>query len=111
MIEEYGFGFIKIDGKGYTNDVIVFQGKVSSWWRVTGHKVAIADIEEFIGEKPEVIIFGQGDPGFMKVSLEVKTFLSKKEIEIIELPTKEAVKQFNELIKTRNVAGAFHLTC
>jgi hypothetical protein len=111
IINDYRFGYIKINDTVYKHDVIIFKSQVNSWWRVSGHEVVIKDIEELVDNKPEMIIFGQGDPGLMKVSSEVKRYLNDNNIEMLELPTMEAVSRFNELIKTRDVAGAFHLTC
>jgi hypothetical protein len=111
MIEEYNFGRITINGKVYNHDIIIYQDKISSWWRVTGHQVAIKDIEDLVEKKPEIIIFGMGSPGLMKVSGDVERYLAENNIEWESLPTSEAVTRFNHLSKDKKVAGAFHLTC
>jgi len=111
MIESYSFGRIKINGREYQHDVIVYKGVVKSWWRVSGHEVGLRDIEEIIDKKPEVVIFGKGASGIMRVTKEVVDFFKKSGIEIIETNTQEAVVKFNELSKTKNIVGGFHLTC
>jgi len=111
MIENYSFGRIKINGKEYQHDVIVHKGVVKSWWRVSGHEVGLRDIEEIIEEKPQVVIFGKGASGVMRITKEVADFLKESGIEIIETDTQEAVVKFNELTKTKDVVGCFHLTC
>lgn len=41
-IENYNFGEIKIDGKTYTSDVIIYKDKVEdSWWRKEGHNFSL----------------------------------------------------------------------
>jgi len=111
MIESYSFGQIKIDGKDYKHDVIVHKRVVKSWWRVSGHEVGLRDIEEIMEEKPQIVIFGTGATGQMRVTKEVEELLKESGIEIIKINTNEAVLQFNELSKTKDVLGAFHLTC
>jgi len=111
VIEDYSFGQVKIEGKVYKHDLIVFQDQVSSWWRVTGHQVVKKDIEALAEQRPEIIIFGMGSSGLMKVTPEVKDYLHQKDIEFLSIPTKEATLYFNQLLKEKKVAGAFHLTC
>lgn len=111
MIEDYSFGRIKINGKEHQHDVVVYKGVVKSWWRVSGHEVGLRDIEEIIAKKPQVVILGKGASGVMRVTKEVEDILKEMGIEIIEAITQEAVLKFNELSKTRDVVGAFHLTC
>jgi hypothetical protein len=111
MIEDYSFGQINIDGKSYQHDVIVRKGVVKSWWRVSGHEVVLRDIEEIVEKRPQIVIFGKGASGLMRITKEVEEFLKESGIEIIELDTKEAIIKFNELSKSKDVIGAFHLTC
>lgn len=111
MIEDYSFGQIKIDGKKYQHDIIIHKKVVKSWWRVSGHEVILRDIEEIIEEKPQVVIFGKGASELMRVTKEVEDFLKASKIQTIELNTEEAIHKFNELSQTKNVVGAFHLTC
>lgn len=111
MIESYSFGRIKINGKEYQHDVIVYKEGVKSWWRASGHEVSLRDIEEIIDKKPQVVIFGKGTSGVMRVTKEVRDFFKESGIDIIETDTTEAVVKFNELSKTKDVVAGFHLTC
>ncbi len=112
MIENYRFGEIIIQGKRFTSDVKINSKKevISPWWRKAGHIVDIEDIEDLLKDEPEVLILGQGDPGMMRSSSGLKSYLAKKNIELIELPTRKAIQEFNKLKHKRVVAG-FHLTC
>lgn len=68
MIDFYEFGRIKINGKLYFKDLIIFpDGIKENWWRKEGHKLGAEDIEEVIAEKPEVLIVGTGYYGYMEV--------------------------------------------
>ena len=115
-IETYDFGTITIDGKTFTNDLKIVSGRVvPDWWRVEGHNLLLADIEDVLAAGPEVLLAGTGEPGMMKVSDEVRTRLAELGIEIIEQPTRKACDAFNRLVADRGdparVAFAAHLTC
>lgn len=115
MIDSYKFGEMVIEGKRYSNDVIVFPDRVvDDWWRKEGHKVHIEDLEEILDRepKPEVLILGTGYQGLVDVPSEVKNTLESHGIKLVEKPTTEAYKKFNKMLKSKDqIAGAFHLTC
>jgi hypothetical protein len=111
QINSYSFGRIVIDGKEYSNDVIIFRDEVKSWWRKVGHEVCLDDIKEIVKDKPEVLIIGTGASGCVVIKDEVKEFLKSKNIELIYKPTEGACKLFNEISKKKKIIGAFHLTC
>ena len=101
-----------IDGNSYASDLIIFPGKINdSWWRISGHSVCLKDIEDVFSEEPEVIIFGTGYSGLMKVEEEVKNLAQSKGIELIIEKTEKAVQSFNALSAQKKAIGAFHLTC
>jgi hypothetical protein len=41
---------------------------VTSWWRQSGHRVNVADIEDIVEDRPDVVVFGKGQPGLMKAT-------------------------------------------
>ncbi|MBN1622435.1 MAG: hypothetical protein JW871_07590 [Endomicrobiales bacterium] len=112
-IDEYSFGFIKVNGKSYNRDIIIFPDKViNSWWRKEGHSLNIDDLKIVIAYKPEFLIIGKGASGVMDVPYSTKKKLEDLNIKIIDRSTDEAVKIFNDyLSKGKKVVGAFHLTC
>lgn len=110
-IESYDFGKIKIDGKIYSHDVIVFADEVKEWWREDSHWVDIDDIKEILEKQPKKIIFGTGYSGLMDVAEETKKILEKSGIEVIIEPTKKACDTYNKLSKEEGIVAAFHLTC
>ena len=113
MIDSYDFGRIVIDGKKYTNDVIIFPNRVmSSWWRKEGHRLHINDLNEVLKEKVEVLIVGTGYSELMKVPTETKEFIESTGFKLIIQPSKEACKTYNSLVKSgKKVIAALHLTC
>jgi len=112
MIESYSFGRMRIDGKDYTSDLIIFPSKVkSSWWRKKGHQLCLDDLNEALKEKPEVLVIGTGSLGIMKVTDEVKKYTKTKKIHLIIEKTKKASQIYNDISSNKKTIGAFHLTC
>jgi hypothetical protein len=114
MIESYSFGQIVIDKVAYKNDVIVFPDRIQAeWWRKEGHKLQLADIQEAMdAAQPRILVVGTGKFGVMRVSEEVKTFCSEKNVKLYAESTEKATKMYNRLILTDDrILGAFHLTC
>jgi hypothetical protein len=113
MIESYSFGQIIVDGKRYTNDIIIFPNRIKdNWWRKKGHYLSIEDLEEVFQEKPEKLVVGTGYFGFMKVPAEVKEYVEGRGIKLITQSTKDACNTFNNLLKSgKKIVAALHLTC
>ncbi len=111
-IDSYSFGEIVINEKSYSSDVIIFKDYVmSNWWRKEGHNLCIDDLKEVLDKKPEILIVGTGKMGAMSVPRNVVNFLMSQGIEVFALRTDEACVKYNELIKSRNIVAALHLTC
>ncbi|MCD6491084.1 MAG: hypothetical protein J7K59_02170 [Candidatus Korarchaeota archaeon] len=113
QIESYRFGEIIINGKTYTQDLIIFPERIrTNWWRKEGHRLHLEDLTEVLEYKPEILIVGTGYDGLMKVPRELIETLEKKGIKVIVKKTKDACNEFNKYIKEkRKVVAAFHLTC
>jgi hypothetical protein len=113
MIEDYQFGSIKIDGKGYSQDVKIIDGEVvPNWWRDRGHELKPSDIDDILAARPDILVVGTGNTGNMRVDQSVRSAASEYGIELVEQNTGRAVETFNDLhSQGKRVAGAFHLTC
>jgi hypothetical protein len=112
MIESYTFGRMEIKGQAYTSDLILFPDKINdSWWRETGHKLSLKDIEDVLQDTPEVIVIGTGFYGILEVEEEVKETAQSKGITLIIEKTENAVQSYNEIASQKKTIGAFHLTC
>lgn len=112
-IEDFSFGRIVVNGVTYTSDIKIIGGKViAGWWRKSGHKVEIEDIQEMIDAHPEILVIGKGDPGLMQTSAALRKLLKSNEIELIEEKTAKAVQAFNRLSQTgKAVFAGFHVGC
>jgi len=112
MINSYRFGEIVINKRTFLKDVIIYPDDVfCPWWRKEGHNVYEDDIKDIIKFKPDLLIFGTGSPGKMKVPNSIIKKLTDLNIKVLKLPTKDAVEKYNETFRNTYVIGAFHLTC
>ena len=111
-IASYHFGNIVIDGKSYTQDVIILPDRViGKWWRMEGHRLQIEDLQIVLETRPEVLIVGQGAYGRMDVPEETQGALQSAGIEMIALPTEKACRAYNSMRAGRRVAAALNVTC
>lgn len=111
-IDSYEFGRIVIDGRAYSQDLILLPEEIQdSWWRQESHLLQIADIPKVLDAKPEVLIVGQGQPGKMEVDAALMRHLQEQGIELMAMPTSQACTTFNSLTGKRTVVAALHLTC
>jgi hypothetical protein len=113
MIDSYSFGSIEINGHLYNSDLIIYpDGRVEySWRREKGHKLKKHDILDLIEAKPEIIVAGTGAMGCMACSQGLKEYLESMDIELIAVPSEEAVELYNKFSTTKRVGACFHLTC
>jgi hypothetical protein len=112
-IDSYSFGKISVNGMIYGSDLVIYPDRVDDkWWRKEGHLLQIEDIKDIFTYKPGILVVGQGLQGLMKVDTKVADLCLNNRIELIVLPTPQAVKYYNELNKKEPLAiAALHLTC
>ncbi len=110
FIEDYSFGKIVIDGKRYSDDVILLEKKViDGWWRKRGHRVGKNDLDKIVNFDPDILIIGTGSSGRMSVPSKLPRRLN---FEVESYPTKKACERYNKLVNSKKkIAGGFHLTC
>jgi hypothetical protein len=113
MITEFSFGRIVVNGKIYTDDIKIIDGKViSDWWRKKGHRVDLEDISDILEAQPDILVIGRGTPGLLKSTASLREYLASSHIELIEKKTPKAIAAFNQLFQGgRKVAAGFHISC
>ena len=113
MITDFSFGRIVANGQIFNHDIKIVQSTLlPDWWRKNGHTVDIEDVEDILDDNPEILVIGQGQPGYMKISDALREHLAHRNVKLIEAPTAEAIETFNRLHKEgRRVAGGFHVGC
>ncbi|MBU7045867.1 MAG: hypothetical protein HXS54_05470 [Theionarchaea archaeon] len=109
MIEDYSFGRIIINGKVYTEDIIIHGNTILNWWRIQGHSLSPEDITAIVEELPETLVVGTGAYGRMKIPEKTVKFIEDLNISLIAEKTGKAVDIFNTIEEKK--AAALHLTC
>ncbi len=114
-ITDYRFGHITVNGKEYTSDIKIINGRViPNWWRRQGHLLQLDDVKDIFEAKPQVLVVGTGAAGVMRIDEGVKNKASELGIELRPSRSAEAVENFNSLVDQLGhdkVALAIHLTC
>ena len=113
MISDYSFGRIVVEGKVYNDDIKIVAGRlVPDWWRKRGHSVDLEDVQDILEARPDILVIGKGQPGYMRTTRALRDYLEAHGITLVEVPTAEAVRTFNRLFNEgKQVAGGFHVTC
>lgn len=111
-IESFSFGRIFIGAGEYTSDLIIFPGEVyCPWWRKKGHEVCPEDVGKVINFAPEVVVFGTGTGGLVKVLPSTVEMLEDKGAKVLIAPTDKACSLYNDYCEKRTTVACLHLTC
>jgi hypothetical protein len=112
-IEKCSFGILVIDGKTYSDDLIILpDGKIlKPWWRQRGHQLTMDDLSDLVDSSPELIVAGTGISGNMKPDHNLVKDLSRLAIGLIAEPNNKAIEVFNNMGPEKRVGACFHLTC
>ena len=111
--EAFSFGSIRINGTTYEYDVVIDRGHVSKRNKKPSKKFRSGfghtplSIEEEIPWKCRRLVVGTGT-GALPIMDEVKHEADRREIELVILPTAEAIKTLQNPVKTNAI---LHVTC
>jgi len=112
MIDSYSFGSVRVGGREYHSDVVIYPDRVDgSWWRKEGHRLSIEDLADALAANPEILIVGKGAYGCMSIPPETQAHVEALGITLLAQNTKEACETHNEVSKTARVVTCLHLTC
>jgi hypothetical protein len=112
--EAFSFGSIRIDGTTHEYDVVIDRGQVSKRNKKPSKKFRAAfghtplSIEEDLPWKCRRLVVGTGT-GDLPIMDEVKREADRREIELVILPTAEAIKTLQENPEQSN--AILHVTC
>lgn len=116
-IDRMGFGWIVIDGKKRWHDVVIYpDGKVKrrkgGFLMFGSHKIKREEIEELYKSGAEVLVIGTGTDGVAELTDDARKFIDKMKISLVELYSREAIREFKKLLKENKRVGAIiHVTC
>jgi len=113
--DRFSFGSIQIDGSTYEHDVIIDRGEIrkrkkkpSKQFREQfGHTPL--SVEEKIPWKCQRLVVGTGAHGGLPVMEEVKQEAQRRKIDLLVLPTTEAIQALQQGAKDTN--AVLHVTC
>ena len=112
--QQFSFGQIRIDGIEYDHDVVIDRGEVRKRKKKASKKFRDAfghtplSLEEEIPWKCRCLVVGTGE-GALPVMEEVKREAKRRKIELLILPTEEAIKLLNQRAEKTN--AILHVTC
>lgn len=113
-LEKFSFGAICIDGVTYDHDVVIDCGRVSKRKKKPSKKFRDTfghtplSVEEEIPWKCRRLIIGTGT-GALPIMEEVRREAKRRDVELIVLPTAEAVSVLNRNVPETN--AILHVTC
>ncbi len=115
-ITHLSWGRLDVEGEGTFKDAKLFPGGAREWdWRETGthHVPGIqpADVEELLAQGATAVVLSKGILERLQVCPETITLLEARGIAVHVLQTEAAVRRYNALRDSEQVAGLFHSTC
>ena len=114
QFEAFAFGSIQIDGVTYEHDVVIDRGDVRKRKKKASKKFRDAfghtplSTEEKIPWKCRRLVIGTGAYGSLPVIKEVKREAKQREIELLILPTAEAIEELKR--KADHTNAILHVT-
>jgi hypothetical protein len=114
-IQDFSFGSIQIDGITYKHDVVIDRGKIRKRKKKASKKFreefghTPLSIEEEIPWKCRRLVVGTGAYGRLPVMKEVMLEAERHKIELLLLPTAQAIDALKQNPDDTNVI--LHVTC
>jgi hypothetical protein len=115
QIKRFEFGALEIDGVTYEHDVVIDRGEVHKRRKKASKKFRDAyghtplSLEENIPWRCTRLVVGTGAHGRLPVMDDVKREADKRGVQLIVLPTAEAIKVLRK--GTGKINAVLHVTC
>jgi len=112
---EYSFGSMRVDGVTYNHDLIIDHGKIRKRKKAASRKFRGAyghtplSIEEDIPWQCRRPVIGTGADGALPVMKEVEKEVRHRKVDLVVLPTIQAIGILNETMKNTN--AVLDVTC
>ena len=114
-IAHFTFGTIEIDGVTYDHDLVIDRGEIHERKKKASKKFRDAfghtplSAEEQIPWKCDHLVIGTGAYGRLPVMDDVKREAKKRGVQLIVLPTADAIKVLQK--ESRKTNAILHVTC
>ena len=112
--DKFSFGTLRIDGSTYEQDVVIDCGRIRKRRKAPSRKFrdefghTPLSIEEEIPWKCHRLVIGTGAYGHLPVMKEVKLEATRRHVELVIVPTSEAIRLIEEGFAANAV---LHVTC
>jgi hypothetical protein len=116
-IDSFNFGFIVVDDKQYTSDVVILpdgtvKERTPGKGRLGSHSIARSEIEALTRVQPDVILIGTGVQGIARLAHDAEFYLTEPNLNVTMLPSPQIVKKYNQYAEEgEKVAALIHVTC
>src|SRR6266852_8266023 len=113
--DKFSLGSLHIDGNIYTRDVVIDRGEIRKRKKKPSKKFrddfghTPLSVEESIPWKCRQLVVGTGAYGRLPVMKDVKLEAERRKIELLILPTKEAIEALKQDRDETN--ASLHVTC
>jgi hypothetical protein len=113
--DDLSFGSIRIDNVAYEHDVVVNHGKIRKRRKKPSRRFrgqfghTPLSIEEKIPWRCRRLVIGTGNHGALPVMKDVAAEAKRRKVEMVVVPTADAIKLLNEGRKRTN--AILHVTC
>ncbi|MBN3037344.1 MAG: hypothetical protein JW834_02770 [Candidatus Diapherotrites archaeon] len=106
------FGMVKFGDETFSHDVVVSTaGEVYARRTDDSHLLDSKELDASVDANTRVVVFGTGQYDVAKVSGDAKTWARKNKIEVVALPTPQAIEDYNKRKKKDQVTAIIHVTC
>jgi hypothetical protein len=115
QFEKFSFGSLTIDGNTYENDVVIDRGEIRKREKKPSKRFrddfghTPLSMEEKIPWKCHRLVIGTGAHGSLPVMDEVQREAKRRKIELVVLPTSQAIEMLNGDPEATN--AILHITC
>ena len=113
--EKFSFGSIRIDGETYDYDLVIDRGEIQKRKKKASKPYREAfkhtplSVKENIPWRCRRLVVGTGAEGLLPVMDEVRDEARERKVELISVPTPEAIAILNRGGKATN--AVLHVTC
>jgi len=114
-IDQFNFGSIRIDGVVYEHDVVIARGQVRKRKKKASKPLRAAfghtplSVEEDIPWDCRRLVVGTGADGALPVMDEVKAEAARRDVALVTVPTREAIRALQA--EPKNANAILHVTC
>jgi hypothetical protein len=112
--DKFSFGTLRIDGSTYEEDVVIDCGQIRKRRKAPSGKFrdkfghTPLSFDEEIPWKCHWLVIGTGAYGHLPVTKEVKHEATRRHVELVIVPTSEAIRLIEQDLATNAV---LHMTC